>query len=105
MNPYKTDEEAWEAFRRVRILRVSMWSLSEMFRSMDGDHVLTLAGLPDDAVLGDVYYDFPRGAFMVKVFSKTFSPVPDGESIPWLKHGLDVRDLDVAICDRQVTGI
>lgn len=69
---------------RIRLYGIPPEFILSVFRPGDSDFVkqVTIDDLPEDAKVIGVHYDFERNLFLMKVESKHFKEVPQGNLLP-----------------------
>src|SRR4051812_27482763 len=81
---------------RSRIFYVGRREFFRVFTSLtrgEGNPVVSrLVGLPADAYICAVDYDFQRACFCIRVDSKEFSPVPVGNLIPEIPVIIETKE-------------
>ena len=76
-------QQATPVHRRA-ILCVAPEVVLDLILNLNRDRRITIAGIPEDAVLVSAGYDFAMASFVLRLESETFDPVSEGEEAPFL---------------------
>ena len=76
--------------RRIQLIPMYHQALLQILNSKKAV-TIDFKGLPEDALILGVHYDYTREIFLVRVVSKSFDSVKEGDIIPILEGSVSAK--------------